>query len=84
MTNRPVSLLKRVIAASIDFIIIVLAVMFVSEFINLTPLIDKYTELANDANSLRNSIGLSLGLGDLVVNSGTLVYRFIQMLLLPI
>ncbi len=69
MSNRPAGLTKRILAALIDFALIVISISIVMEIINLTPLASNYTELANKANEIYNSIAVSIGIGELVEDS---------------
>lgn len=72
MTNKPASLTKRVLAASIDFIAILILISCIMAVINLTPLVKVYEEAANSANGIYNSLATSLGIGTLVDVSGVI------------
>ena len=72
MTNKPVALSKRVLAALIDLIAIVVLVMLVMEIINLTPLLTKYNSIADEANGIYNSLAISMNIGELKEVNGVL------------
>lgn len=72
MSNKPVSLTKRILAASIDFIAILLLISLLMSVLNLTPIVKGYEDAANAANGLYNSLATSLGLGSLVDVNGVI------------
>lgn len=72
MTNKPASLTKRILAAAIDFIAILILISCIMAVINLTPIVKIYEDTANSANGLYNSLATSLGLGSLVDVNGVI------------
>lgn len=72
MTNKPASLTKRILAAAIDFIAILILISCIMAVINLTPIVKIYEDTANSANGLYNSLATSLGIGTLVDVSGVI------------
>ena len=78
MTNKPASLLKRIVAAVIDLIMIVTIVQFIIILISLTPLGKAYNEAYNEYMTLYNSYVVSLGLGEFISSNSTSVLSIIS------
>ena len=78
MTNKPASLLKRIVAAVIDMIMIVTIVQFIIMLITQTPLGKAYNEAYNEYMTLYSSYAISLGLGEYVLSNSTSVLSIIS------
>ena len=78
MTNKPASLLKRIVAAVIDLIMIVTIVQFIIILITQTPLGKMYNEAYNEYMTLYSSYAISLGLGEYISSNSTLVLSIVS------